>query len=94
MKIKTALISMLACAGLSLLTALPAPAFDGQGPLHINWGRSFESAKYNQIIDPSPGRTDPVENLNGEAAMRVMQQYRNSFRTGAPTGYATGTAGN
>jgi hypothetical protein len=37
--------------------------------LDKNWGRSVESAKYNQILNPDAGKNlAPVEGLDGKAA--------------------------
>ena len=48
--------------------------------LEENWGRSFESAKYNQILNPEARKKEsPVEELDGQAAQQTMEQYRKSF---------------
>ena len=48
--------------------------------LEENWGRSFESAKYNQILNPEAGKKEErVEELDGEAAQQAVEQYRKSF---------------
>jgi hypothetical protein len=53
--------------------------------LDSNWGRSFEAAKYNQILNPDAGKDlDPVEGLDGRAAEKNMEQYRKSFETPVP----------
>jgi len=71
---------LLAGAGL-LVTSFPSPvlAEDDLGPLKFNWGRSYESAKYRQILNPKPAGTKPVENLDGQASTKVMEEYRGSF---------------
>lgn len=51
-----------------------------QSELDKNWGRSFESAKYNQIIDPVPGNNNPVVGLDGQAAVNIVEGYKNSFK--------------
>ena len=39
---------------------------DTESQLDKNWGRSFESAKYNQILNPEAEKNlDPVEGLSG-----------------------------
>lgn len=53
--------------------------------LDRNWGRSFESAKYNQILNPEAGKTtEPVSGIDGEAAEKNVQKYRKSFEKEPP----------
>lgn len=48
--------------------------------LDRNWGRSLESAKYNQILNPEAGKNlEPVEGLDGESAEGNMGKYKESF---------------
>ena len=57
--------------------------------LDENWGRSFESAKHNQILNPEAGKKlDPVTGLDGQAADAEIQQYHKSFskQTSTSTG--------
>ncbi|BBO74949.1 hypothetical protein DSCW_23660 [Desulfosarcina widdelii] len=45
-------------------------------PLEKNWGRSFESAKYNQILDPeSEENLDPIEGLAGSKAEHIVDSH-------------------
>jgi hypothetical protein len=45
--------------------------------LDKHWGSSFESAKYNQILNPDAGKNlDPVVGLDGAAASQTMDRYR------------------
>ena len=47
-----------------------------QSVLNDNWGRSFESARYNQILNPEAGKNlEPVVGLEGQAAERIMEGY-------------------
>jgi len=47
--------------------------------LDKNWGRSYESAKYNQIFNPDAGKSQqPVAGLDGQAAEGIMEKYRES----------------
>jgi hypothetical protein len=47
--------------------------------LDRNWGRSYESAKRNQILNPEAGRNlKPVVGLDGEVAEKNMQKYKES----------------
>ena len=60
-----------------------------ESKLDENWGRSFESAKFNQILNPEAGKKlDPVTGLDGQAADAEIQQYRKSFsgQTSTSTG--------
>jgi type IV pilus biogenesis protein CpaD/CtpE len=56
-----------------------------QSKLDRNWGRSYESAKYNQMLNPEAGKTpNPVTGVDGEAAEKTVQKYRKSFEKEAP----------
>ena len=45
-----------------------------------NWGRSFETALYQQILNPDAGKEpEPVYGMDGDAAVRNLEQYRKSF---------------
>ena len=49
--------------------------------LEKNWGKSFESAKKNQILNPDAGKNlEPVQGLNGEAAEHGVDKYKESFK--------------
>jgi hypothetical protein len=49
--------------------------------LDKNWGSSFESAKYNQILNPDAGKNlDPVVGLDGAAANQTTERYRENFK--------------
>jgi hypothetical protein len=50
--------------------------------LDRNWGRSFESAKYNQILDPDAGKKgNPIVGLDGPASQANTAKYREGFTT-------------
>jgi len=52
-----------------------------QTMLDKNWGKSFESAKSNQIANPEAEKNlNPVVGLDGEAAETNMEKYRESFK--------------
>jgi hypothetical protein len=52
--------------------------------LDRNWGRSYETAKYNQILNPDAGQNlDPIEGLDGTAAEYEIEDYRDSFKGGS-----------
>ena len=48
--------------------------------LEMNWGKSFESAKKNQILNPEAGKSlEPVVGLDGQAAEYGVNKYKKSF---------------
>jgi hypothetical protein len=50
--------------------------------LERNWGRAYETAKYNQILHPDASKNlAPVEGLDGEGAENILESYRKSFET-------------
>ena len=52
-----------------------------QTMLAKNWGKSFESAKQSQILNPEAGKNlDPVIGLDGQAARNNMEKYRQGFK--------------
>jgi hypothetical protein len=45
--------------------------------LERNWGRSYESAKYNQMLNPDAGKNlEPVVGTDGQTAQRAIEKYR------------------
>ena len=53
--------------------------------LDKNWGRSFETAKYNQIIDHEAGKkAGPVTGLDGMASENNRERYLQGFTEEAP----------
>lgn len=65
------LLGMLGCSSQNAVIPM------GDSMLDKNWGRAYESAKYNQILNPDAGKTtEPVEGLDGVAAERNMQNYK------------------
>ena len=48
--------------------------------LEQNWGKSFESAKKNQILNPEAGKTvEPVIGLDGQVAEHNVDKRKKSF---------------
>jgi hypothetical protein len=46
-----------------------------------NWGRSYETAKYNQILNPEAGKNfKPVEGLSGVASENSVETYEKTFK--------------
>ena len=49
--------------------------------LDKNWGRSYETAKYRQLLNPEASKyLDPVVGLDGQAAGHNVEKYRDSFK--------------
>ena len=49
--------------------------------LDRNWGRSYESAIYNQMVNPDAHKNlDPVIGLDGRAAEYNVGKYKDSFK--------------
>ena len=72
----------MACAMLALFAGCSSsgPVYE-ETLLDKNWGRSVETAKYNQILNPEAGKDlAPVEGLSGKAADNSVQKYENSFK--------------
>lgn len=65
---------------IGLIAALSIFSGCGATLLDKNWGKSFESAKYNQILNPEAGQNlDPVVGLDGQAAESTLGTYRKGF---------------
>jgi hypothetical protein len=48
--------------------------------LDSHWGKSFETAKKNQILNPKAGKEEaPVTGLDGQAAATAMDEYRKGY---------------
>ena len=48
--------------------------------LDMNFGKSIETAKNNQVLNPDAGKNlEPVVGLNGEAAEHGVDKYKKSF---------------
>ena len=64
-----ALVSMVsACSGTETLS-------------QQNWGKSYETAAYNQMLNPDADKTlNPVDSLDGQAAENNLQKYRDGFK--------------
>jgi hypothetical protein len=93
MIIKTIALTM-ACALLALSAGCSSsgPVYE-ETLLDKNWGRSVETAKYNQILNPDAEKNlTPVEGLSGKAVDNSVQKYENSFKKeGKPEGTYTST---
>ena len=58
------------------------PACSGTDTLsQQNWGKSYETAAYNQMLNPDADKTlNPVESLDGQSAENDLQRYRDGFK--------------
>jgi hypothetical protein len=58
------------------------PACSGTDTLsQQNWGKSYETAVYNQMVNPDADKTiNPVDSLDGQAAENNLQKYRDGFK--------------
>jgi hypothetical protein len=46
-----------------------------------NWGKSYETAAYNQMLNPDADETlKPVDSIDGRAAKNVHKKYQDSFK--------------
>ena len=46
-----------------------------------NWGKSYETATYNQMLNPEADKTKKsVGGMDGQAAMNSLQKYRTGFK--------------
>lgn len=63
---------------LLLTLALPGCWWD-RNRRDPNFGYSVRQARQAQIIHPSNGDTTPVTGLDGQAAAKSMETYRDSF---------------
>lgn len=65
---------------IGLIAALSVFSGCGATLLDKNWGKSFESAKSNQILNPEAGKNlEPVVGLDGQAAEITLGTYREGF---------------
>ena len=65
---------------IGLIAALSLFSGCGATKLDKNWGKSFESAKYSQILNPEAGQNlEPVVGLDGQAAEIALGTYRKGF---------------
>lgn len=59
-----------------------AAACTGTPHLHRHWGKSVETAKQNQTVDPQAGRESAqTSDMDGTAADHAINSYQNSFKS-------------
>ena len=77
-------ISAIFIATVAGLYGCSGTATGRQTRLNQNWGRSFESALYNQTLNPETGKNlEPVEGIEGSTAERFLQS-NNSEKAQVP----------
>ena len=75
--LKKSLIIIGIIAGIFVASACSGPETLSQR----NWGKSYETATYNQMINPEANETKKlVGTMDGQAAMNSLQKYRKSFK--------------
>ena len=78
-------LRIVALISMAVIFGCGSTAFQQTTTLDKNWGRSFESAKYNQIIDHKAAKNrKPVTGLDGVAGENIMDTYRERFATDTP----------
>ena len=56
-------------------------SLQGETDYDKNLGRSYETAKYSQIVNPEAGKNiNPVDGLEGNAADNAVKGYQESFK--------------
>lgn len=75
--------SALVCLG--SVTMLVAGCVFGPTQLERDYGKSYNTAKSNQILHPEAGHNmAPVERLDGQAADAAVKRYRSTFEKPLP----------
>lgn len=55
--------------------------FKWESTLENNWGRSYETAKYNQIFNPDAHKNlDPVLGIDGRISDYNVEKYKTGFK--------------
>ena len=76
----TTLIAFISIISVVLGCSGTTPASE-QSLLERNWGRSLETIRYMQMVDPEAGKNlDPVVGLDGNASVNNVDKYQNSFK--------------
>ena len=75
--LKKGLIIIGITAAISLASACSGPETLSQR----NWGKSYETAAYNQMLNPDADKTKKsVGAMDGQAAMNTVKTYQDSFK--------------
>ncbi len=67
-------------SGLVIGALLTAGCGSTMSRVEMDYGTSYQLAKYNQILNPEAEKNlDPVYGFDGEAARTTIQKYEKSF---------------
>ena len=81
MKATSAIVMACALLGLFAGCSSTGNIYREETALDQNWGRSVETAKFNQILNPEAGKNlNPVEGLSGPAVGHTVNKYEDSFK--------------
>lgn len=70
--------------GLFLFTGC-SKDFQSETLLDRNWGKSFETAKQNQILNPEAGKNlAPVVGMDGQSEEKIIEKHEQSFEREPP----------
>ena len=59
--------------------------FHKDSTLNKNWRRSYETAKYNQILNPEAAKKlEPITGLDGDPSGYNTNKYKESFKKTEP----------
>ena len=80
--LKKQLVIIIVLAGLLIVSCgTKRTLFKWESTLEKNWGRSYETAKYNQILNPDSNKNlDPVLGINGRVSDYNVEKYKTSFK--------------
>ena len=80
------LIGLIAGLGMFSGCGGSSPYIEQESLLDKNWGRSYESAKYNQMLNPDAGKNlEPVTGMDAQAAEGTTEKYRKGFKEESST---------
>ncbi len=73
MNIKQLAIASIFAGGIFVMGCAPSMVDE-------NWGRSMESARYNQTLNPEAQKNlTPVDGMDGQSAANIMDSYHQGF---------------
>jgi hypothetical protein len=71
--------------GLSIVVLVVAGCATAPSRLATDYGASYNSAMFNQRLNPEAGENlQPVEGFDGSAARATLEKYRETFATPQP----------
>jgi hypothetical protein len=66
---------------MAVVIGCSGPPIEEDGLLGRNWGRSLETMRYMQMVDPEAGKNlDPALGLNGIPSENNVNKYQESFK--------------